>query len=231
MKNSNGINIYNEGLLHAALKTFISQPADEIEVNVDGYIIDIRRQNLLIEIQTRNFAAIKKKLYTLVESHPVRLIYPITKRKWIVKIPHKDAPVIAVPRRKSPRQGSTYDLFTELVHLPKLVNHENFVIEVLYIFEEEYRRWVGRKAWRRKGWAVDHRRLIEVVSTQVYESAHDFIAILPSQLPSEFTTNDLALHCDCTQRLAGRMAYTLREMGAIQYIGKKGRSFLYSVAS
>lgn len=41
---------------------------------VDGYIIDIVRGDLLIEVQTRNFSALKAKLLTLTAKCPVRLI-------------------------------------------------------------------------------------------------------------------------------------------------------------
>lgn len=77
----------NEKSLHAALKAWCLQPGDQTEVPVDGYVIDIVRGDLLIEIQTRNFSAIKGKLLTLTAQCPVRLMYPIAQQKWIVRLP------------------------------------------------------------------------------------------------------------------------------------------------
>ena len=77
----NTIGTLNEKSLHAALKQWYARPDDLIEVSVDGFTVDIVRGDLLIEIQTRNLSAIKRKLMTLVEQHPVRLVYPVAQDK------------------------------------------------------------------------------------------------------------------------------------------------------
>ena len=80
------IGTLNEKPLHAALKTWCARPGDRFEETVDGFVVDILRGELLIEIQTKNFAAMKRKLYQLVPHHPVRLVYPIARERWIVKL-------------------------------------------------------------------------------------------------------------------------------------------------
>ena len=80
-----GIGLLNEKPLHASLKEWYAQPGDQFEVPVDGFVIDIVRDDLLLEIQTGNFASIKSKLGELVRAHQIRLIYPIAQEKWIVK--------------------------------------------------------------------------------------------------------------------------------------------------
>src|SRR5919106_3118329 len=82
-----GIGLINEKPLHASLKQWYARPGDRFEVPVDGFVIDIVRDDLLIEIQTRNFASIKSKLTKLVCCHKVRLVYPIVQEKWIVRLP------------------------------------------------------------------------------------------------------------------------------------------------
>src|SRR5262245_49932452 len=71
------IGTLRETSLHAALKQWYARPADDVEAEVDGYVVDLRRGDTLIEIQTCNFAAIRRKLLALVERHPVRLLHPI----------------------------------------------------------------------------------------------------------------------------------------------------------
>lgn len=226
----NGINTYNESPLHAALKAYIALPGDVFETTVDGYIIDVKRGDLLIEVQTSLFSAIKTKLLALTKQHPVRLVYPVTMLRWIVKPSDVEDDASPVTRRKSPKTGSSYSIFSELVSFPKLVAHENFSIEVLYIYEEEVRKWVGKRAWRRRGWAIDHRELIEVVGRAEYHSPSDFAALLPQDLPETFTTTDLSTACACRIRLARQMAYCLHKMQVINQVGKQGNSNLYHVA-
>ena len=98
-----GIGLLNEKPLHASLKEWYAQPGDRFEVAVDGFVIDIVRDDLLLEIQTGNFASIRSKLTNLVRSHQVRLIYPIAQEKWIVKLAKDDSS--GVTRRKSPKRG------------------------------------------------------------------------------------------------------------------------------
>ena len=47
----------NEKQLHAALKEWYRDAGDGVEVEVDGFVVDLVRDGLLIEIQTRGFSA------------------------------------------------------------------------------------------------------------------------------------------------------------------------------
>jgi len=76
-----GIGLINEKPLHTSLKQWYARPGDRFEVPVDGFVIDIVRDDLLIEIQTRNFAAINSKLCKLTRSYEVRLVYPVVQGK------------------------------------------------------------------------------------------------------------------------------------------------------
>jgi hypothetical protein len=57
-----GIGQLTERSLHAALKEHLRQPGDELEVKLGRYVIDIVRDDLLIEIQTRHLYALRPKL-------------------------------------------------------------------------------------------------------------------------------------------------------------------------
>ena len=85
-----GIGLLNEKPLHASLKAWYAQPGDRFEVPVGGFVIDIVRDDVLLEIQTGSFASIKSKLAKLLESHQIRLIYPIAEEKWIVRLAKDD---------------------------------------------------------------------------------------------------------------------------------------------
>jgi hypothetical protein len=221
-----GIGLLNEKPLHASLKQWYAQPGDRFEVPVDGFVIDIVRDDLLVEIQTGSLASIKTKLTHLARSHPIRVIYPIAQEKWIVK-PATGGGRKAT-RRKSPRKGRVEDLFWEMVGLPHLVSNRNFSLEVLMIREEEARRYDGRRQWRRRGWVTDERRLLEVVDRRVFARAADWRALLPKGLTS-FTARDLADALGITTALAQRMAYLLRKGKVIRLTGRRGRAHRYAV--
>lgn len=224
-RDAQSIGTLNEGPLHAALKAWYAQPGDRTEVPVDGYVIDLVRGDLLIEIQTAGFAAIKAKLTTLAANYRLRLVYPIAREKWIVKL--ADDLETQTSRRKSPKRGALVEVFSELVSFPHLLARPGFSLEVLHIQEEEVRRHEPGRAWRRRGWVTHERRLLAVVGRHHFESPTDVSELLPPGLPQPFTTADLAQGLGKGRWLAQKMAYCLREMGTIEPAGKRGRAVLY----
>ncbi len=221
-----GVGTLNEKSLHAQLKSWCAEPGDRFEVPLDGYIIDMVRGEQLIEIQTRNFSAMRVKLDRLTESHPVRVVYPIAVTKWLIKR-SEDAPK---PRR-SPKRGHILDVFAELVYVPHLVDRPNLVFDVVLIEESEVRVFDEKKARRRrKGWVTQERRLVQVLETHRFESVQDFVDLLP-ELPDEFTTEDIAKQAALPRRTAQQAAYCLRKMDALTIAGKQGNSMVYSFAA
>lgn len=219
------IGTLNEAPLHAALKAWYAQPGDRLEAPVGGFVVDILRGDLLIEIQTGNFSSLKHKLRTLTEEHPVRLVYPVARNKWLVKLPPDGE---GDPRRrKSPKHGDYAHVFDELVSLPRLLESDNFAIEVLLTHEEEIRRYVGDRAWRRRGWATEERRLLEVVERRLFGGPADLSRLLPDELSEPFTTADLADALGERRRLAQKMAYCLRKMQVLTPLDKRGNAILY----
>ena len=220
------IGTLNEKPLHASLKEWYALPGDQFEVAIDGFVIDVVQNDLLVEIQTGNFASIKAKLNKLVRSHHVRLVYPIAQEKWIVKLAKDKSS--SVTRRKSPKRGRVEDLFVEMVSFPQLIKTRNFSLEILMTREEEVRRYEGKRKWRRGGWAVEERRLLDVVNRRLFERPTDWQVLLPKEMGS-FTARNLAEALGIRRPLAQKMAYCLRNAGVIELIGKQGRANLYRV--
>ena len=219
------IGTLNEKPLHAALKNYYAQAGDQFEVPLGGFHIDLVRDGLLVEFQTGNFGAMKRKLTALLPDHRVRLVHPIAAEKWIVKVGGRGGKN-QLSRRKSPKHGCVDDIFEELVSLPALLAEPNFSLEVLMTQEEEVRRQDRRKR-RRDGWATAERRLLDVVDRWVFETPTDLADLLPPELPETFTTTDIAKGTGRPLWIAQKMAYCLRESGVLTPIGKQGRSILY----
>lgn len=221
-----GIGTRNEKPLHEALKRWYAQPGDSLEMPVDGYVVDIVHGGLFIEIQTRNFSALKKKLEKLVANHSVRLVYPIPYQKWIIKIGRKGEDQTS--RRKSPKEGDFIEVFKELIRIPNLMAHPHFSMELLLIEEEEVRHYDGVRGWRRGGWVTDEHRLLRVIDRMVLNEPNDLSRFLPDILSGPFSVTDLAKTINKSRGLAQKMVYCLRSMGCLLAVGKKGNAILYS---
>jgi hypothetical protein len=221
------IGTLREKPLHASLKRWYALPGDGVEVRVDGYVIDLVREDLLIEIQTRGFASMKPKVTALLGlGHRIRIVHPIPIDKWIVKV---DTDGTVLSRRRSPRHGNAIDIFAELVSFPGLLADPRLEVEVLLTIEEEYRCHVPGQSWRRKGWTIIERRLIEVVDTLHLGLIEDLARLLPVDLAETFTTGDLATKLGRPRRAAQQMAYCLRNVGVIVAVGKDNKAVVYRV--
>jgi hypothetical protein len=221
---ANGIGTLAEKSLHAGIKAWYGRAGDQFEVAVDGFVIDIVRGEQLIEIQTGNFGAMKRKLPRLLENHELLLLYPVAAEKWIVRQTAVGEPV---SRRKSPKRGQIADVFRELVYIPHLLAHPNLTIGVLLTQQEEILRDDGRGSWRRKRWSIHDRRLLEVVSLETFAEPVDFLRLLPGDLVRPFTNKQLAAALHIRPNLAQRMTYTLRHAGALGVDGRDRNGIQY----
>jgi hypothetical protein len=217
---------YNESALHAALKEYVAEPGARFEVDVNGFVVDIvQADGLLVEVQTGNFTAIRAKLSTLVRRYPLRLVYPVAARKWIIR---RDADTMEpISRRRSSSKGAACHLFYELVRMPYLLAQPNFTLEVLLIEEEEYRSYRQTRRRRRWRWQADERHLLQVFGRHLFTHPADLAALLPASLPDPFGTADLAEALHERRALAQKMVYCLRELSCLEIAGKAGNALLY----
>jgi hypothetical protein len=223
--NKAGIGTLREKSLHAGLKRWLAEPGDRLEHSVDGYVIDIVRGEQLLEIQTRSFSNLKRKLAQLLPDHPIQLFYPLPRDKWIVRVSAENTPI---SRRKSPKHSRPIDAFRELVYIGHLLPDPNLNLTLLMTQEEEVWRDDGKGSWRRKRWSIADRHLLDVVDEVVVGNSAELLALLPAELDDPFTNRELAQAARCPNNLAQKTTYTLRQAGVIEVIGKKGNAYLFS---
>lgn len=221
-----GVGVINESNLHYQIKRAYKLPGDRFEVKIDGNIVDIVRDSRLIEIQTRNFKAIRNKIIKFLPMHDITLVYPIAIEKWITTT--NEAGEI-VRRRKSTKKGELIDMFRELVSIADLICDDKFSLDVIMIKEEELRCDDGKGSWRRKGISIINRNLIEIIDIITFRSAVDYRNVLPKNLCDSFSNNDLAMCMNIKIEKVRRITYCLKKMNIIEKIGKKGRENLFRI--
>ena len=220
-----------ETSLHRELKRRYAGNQARTEVVLDNYRIDAIRGGRLIEIQHGSLAAIRDKIARLVERHRVLVVKPIVRTKMLVKQPGPDRDDVS--RRLSPKRGSLLDIFDELVHFTRVFPHPRLTVEVVLVDIEEW-RYPGhgrRRRWRRNDHVVADQKLLAIGDSVRLSRPADLIKLLPVRLPGEFHTKSLAELCGVKREVAQRIAYCLREMKAVERVGKKGNSLLYRVAT
>jgi len=220
-----------ETTLHRQLKERYAVEGALVEQRLGRFRIDVVQPNQLVEIQLASLSAIRDKIAFLLKKHRVLIVKPVVARKHLVKR-HRAGGRIA-SRRRSPKQRTLLDVFEELVHFTRAFPHRRLTLEVLLVEIEEWRYpGHGRRRWRRDNdHQVEDQRLIEVLEVHRFQTAADLCRMLPASLPRPFHTGHLAEGLGIDRWIAQRMAYCLRNMGAIQSVGKLRGAWLYEVPS
>ena len=226
IKSRNGIGTLKEKSLHSDLIQWLAKPQDKFEEKIDGYIIDIVRGKKLLEIQTKNIAAIKKKIFTLSKNYTIQIIFPIIVEKWIIKVDESDE---KISKRKSPKRGRVEDIFNELIRAPTILSNPKISISLIFIQAEEVWKNDGKGSWRRKKWSIIERSLLKVLDITNFSKPKDLISFIPNDLQDTFSNKDLSKSLGVTTKMAQKITYCLRKMGILEIVGKRGRAYLFSL--
>lgn len=97
-----GIGTLSEKTVHAVLKNYYAPDTDMHEIPIENFVADIYTGFEIIEIQTRSFHAMRRKLETFLPLYPVTIVYPIPHIKWLSWIDEETGE--ASPKRKSPKK-------------------------------------------------------------------------------------------------------------------------------
>jgi hypothetical protein len=96
--------------------------------------------------------------------------------------------------------------------------------------EEEVRSDDGRGSWRRGGKRILGRRLLEITGVRTFGVAGDYLNLLPSDIPSQFTNLQLSQRMGIPRRTATKLTYCLRHLGLLAVSHKRGNALVYTAA-
>jgi ribosomal protein S25 len=217
----------NETSLHRDLKLSYVGQGGFTEAKVAGFVADgISAKGEYIEVQTTNFAPLKKKIQKLPTGGRLRIVYPaiITKYLEVYDVNGK-----RLYRRKSNRRGSPWDIFNELIYAPDLSLVPRVVIEIVLVDASEQRVRDGKGSWRRKGLSIRNRKLITVHERICLKKLSDYRRFIPFNKNEKFTSADLAEKAGISRALARKTLYVLVKLGIVTRVGKQRNAFIYRI--
>jgi hypothetical protein len=224
---SSGIGTLNEKTLHSVIKNYIEPDKSRQEVKIDRFVADIFRDDQVIEIQTRNFYGMKKKLSHFLEKYPVTVVYPIPNEKHINWIDPSTGEI--VERRKSPKKPHPQEMAHELIHILPFLTHENLSFRIMYLDVEDYKLKNGWDASGKKGSERYERIPKRLIAEKIISCAKDYLYFIPEDLPGDFTVKEFAKKAHVTKTCASRMLYILMKLGVVERPGKRGRGYIYRI--
>ncbi|MEG1931480.1 MAG: hypothetical protein RR075_00040, partial [Pygmaiobacter sp.] len=224
-----GIGTLGEKQLHAVFKRYCEPRTELHEIKLGRYVADIYNENGVTEIQTGSFSALRKKLPALLAHYPVTLVHPLAATKYLRWIDPLTGAVSE--RRRSPKRGDYLDAFYQLCHIPELLSSAGLSVTLYLVDLEEYRLQNGWGNSGKRGSVRVQRMPLALVGERILREPRDYLALLPQNLPDPFTTTELRRAAKRSAALAAKAVHTLTLLGALQKVGKRGNSILYSPAT
>ena len=222
-----GIGTRNESPLHAALKLYFEPRRTFHEVPVDGYIVDIKNETGIIEIQTRNFLKLRRKLGALLERHTVTLVYPVAAVKWVLWIDPDTGEI--TNRRKSPKRCLPAAAFEELGYIQALLFHPNLRIRIAMLELEEYKYLNGYGESRKCRATRAVRIPLGLLDEISVDAPAQFTQLVPPGLPSCFTAEEFRKAAGINLSAAQAALRILCAAGLAIHTGKQGRRYAYAL--
>jgi hypothetical protein len=222
-----GIGTYKEKTLHAVLKRYIEPDDNYQEVGVGSFVADIFNQNGIIEIQTRDFNNLRKKLAYFLNEHIVTIVYPIPATKWLLWVDPETGE--ATKQRKSPKTGSKYQAFRELYKIKQLLTNPNLRLRLMFLDMKEYRYLNGWSRDKKKGSSRCERIPVALKEELYINSPQEYRKLIPDTLSDGFSSADFAKAAGINKYAATTALNLLYYVGVVERAGKKGNKYLYNI--
>lgn len=222
-----GIGTLSEKTVHAVLKNYYAPDTDMHEIPIESFVADIYTGSEIIEIQTRSFHVMRRKLTAFLPEYPVTIVYPIPHIKWLLWIDEETGEISS--KRKSPKKGNPYQAFIELYKIRAFLRDNNLKFRFALIDMEEYRLLNGWSKDKKKGSERYDRIPLTFVEEVCIDCREDYMQFIPYDIPEEFTTKDFAKHAKIPVHLAQTVLLILFDLEIVERIGKEGRSYLYRI--
>lgn len=226
VKEGSGIGTLSEKTTHAILKNYLSPDVSCHEVKVGSFYADIVNENGIMEIQTRNFDKLRRKLEVFLDILPVTIVYPIPSTKWLRWI-NEESGEISAPR-KSPKRGTPYMIAPELYKIKYYLLNPNLKLHIIMLDLEEYRFLNGWSADKKKGSSRCDRIPTQISDEILINNLSDYKKLVPESLPESFTSKDYKTASGLNLNASVTALNILHHVGAVQRVGKKGKSYLYT---
>ncbi len=236
------IGTLSEKTIHAVVKNYYAPNEDDQEIPINGKYADIffppaggidsldedGTKGQIIEIQTRSFDKLRAKLSSFLPEYKVTLVLPVPDHKQIIWIDPETGEVSKGPNRK---YGNDYTGFKELYRIKSFLTHPNLQIRFLFMDMIEYKYLNGSSKDRKKHGACRYDRIpLNLTKEICIDCVEDYMQFLPIDLPNNFTSSDIAKAARIPKRLVSVVVGIIRDVGIIEQIGKRGRSYLYKIS-
>jgi len=214
-----------EHSIHHDLKHLFEPKTENHECSYLGFIADIKNDSGIIEIQTKSFERLDKKLTTFLPHIAVQIVFPAVRKKQIVWVDPLTGE--STKARLSPKTGTIHAVLPELYKIRQHLLHVNLQITVVPIDVVEHRLLNGWSFDRKRGSVRQDAFPLAFGEKMCFLTREDYALMIPEGLPSPFTAKMFAQHAKLSGRKTWYALQLLLHLHCIEQCGKSGNAFLY----
>lgn len=226
------IGIQKEKILHKTLKYYLCPDDTKHEIKITkenkGVLYaDILLDNVIYEIQTRSFNALRNKLNEFLKQHQVIVVYPIAYIKQITNVSNENT---ILSNKKSPKKGNPLEIFVELYKIKDFLKNSNLGFKIFLLDMDEYRKITTKKHYRSSGYA----RLVQIPKKIEKEinliNKYDYYELLKNyNFSNSFTSSDFSKITHLNTRKSRITLNVLTYLEIVKRVGKTGNSYIYEI--
>lgn len=224
-KGAMGIGTLSEKTIHAIMKYYYAPNPAYHEQKVASFVADIMVDGEIMEIQTRGFNQLRRKLNAFLPEHEVTIIHPIPHFKWLSWI-NPETGEVSKPH-KSPKTGTIFHIIPELYKLKMYLHHEHLHFIIPLIDVQETRLLNGWSYDKKRGSTRNDGMPIGIYDEIHINSRKDYKVLLPDTLPEPFTVKDYKKAAHVSEGIASTGLNILFSLDLVERIGKQGNAYLY----
>ena len=219
-----GVGGLSEKAIHKILKLTFEENTACHEVKFLGSVADIKNEEGIIEIQTKDLFRLEGKISKFLPHSPVTVVIPLLREKYIRWI-DTETGEITEPRR-SPRVDSVFTALYMLFPLVKFIGLEGFSVKLAFLSADEYKRLDGWDKTKKRGASKSDKIPRELLEIAQLSSREDYGKYLP-ELEDIFLAKDFTKAVKLPSRKAYYALKLFEALGFVEEIGKKGRAIVY----
>ncbi len=214
-----------ERTLHQYLKYYFCEEKEYHEQKCLGFIVDILKDNKVIEIQTSSFNTMRKKLNKLLPHYSITIVYPIIQEKIIHSF---DEEGVLYSTKKSPKKEHALKIGKELYKISDVLNHNNIHFVCVILKVEEYRiPYINR--YKQKKMTRINQIPTELIDIIHLNTSLDYLKLIP--FDDEFTSLDFKRISKLSPRDNSSCLLALRKLNVIELVKKDGKKNIYKKCS
>ena len=221
-----GFTVYNEGLIHKAVKLYIDSDPTHHEVKLGHAVADVLSSGVVYEVQTGSPLPLLPKIKSLLPDYPVTLVLPYrarTRHLWL----DPDSGEISAPKRIASPQKSIHTLSRSMAAVKELIGAPGFSIRPMALAVDELRLLDGYGKTRKIRATFISRTPCELLDDFVLTDIEDYRLLLPDSLGEEFTAPEFLSAIRSRSRYDRITLNLLSYLGCIERVGKRKNAYIY----